>query len=339
MFNKTLVNTLNGTQIARAFIKSLDVQAFPCGRRRSALYNTQNDGSESYRIPFDPEARLNTEANNRKHSSLNGYTQTYLAWEDNKNKFYIAIAGYLFTISLTEYSNANEFGAGLMAAITDALKNLDENFVEEDFAETNTRIYANIVVKDTQLFSGFTNYDTEVLYSQYTEDTDTVLDLLKNENVDYIDASNYYFSGLSFSFTPLTAKNEIRSDLRLPDKDQTVFSLCILEKTESGWVACESAKLPKILHGDTPDSVYIGGELITDILNVANGIITNTFTVEASGNIDLTADAAAGHSGNINAAKLTQNGEQVPIIKVEEKEDDLYQLQIWINQAPPSSDI
>ena len=64
------------------FIKSRYIKAFPCSRRRSNL-TIDTDGNENsvldkYYIPFDPEARLNTEANNRKHSALNGYKQDYL---------------------------------------------------------------------------------------------------------------------------------------------------------------------------------------------------------------------------------------------------------------------
>ena len=69
MFIETRSDTLANEKIKQTFVKSLNVQAFPCGRRRS-------DSNQV--IPFDPEARLNTEANNRKHSGINGYTQTFL---------------------------------------------------------------------------------------------------------------------------------------------------------------------------------------------------------------------------------------------------------------------
>ena len=45
------------------FIKSTCIQAYPCGRRRIPDQTAETAG---FRIPFDPEARLNTEANNRK---------------------------------------------------------------------------------------------------------------------------------------------------------------------------------------------------------------------------------------------------------------------------------
>jgi hypothetical protein len=52
-----------------AFINSLNVQAFPCGRRRSEQITSADD---KYYIPYDPEARLNTEKNN-SNRFITGY--------------------------------------------------------------------------------------------------------------------------------------------------------------------------------------------------------------------------------------------------------------------------
>ena len=106
------------------FIKSTNIQAFPCGRRSSAINydknsNSKIDDDEKYYFPFDPEARLNTEANNRKHSSLNGYTQTYIKqWDTSQKALTMSLAGYLFSIYLvdkqtspnTDFSVVNDFG-------------------------------------------------------------------------------------------------------------------------------------------------------------------------------------------------------------------------------------
>ena len=148
MFIKTRIDTINDTQIARAFVKSAHVQAFPCGRRRSTpiekdLNDIQTAGKVTeYRIPFDPEARLNTEANNRKHSSLNGYTQTYLySWnKDSDNKLSMSIAGYLFSIALTsEYTQVQEFGNGTLQALIDKHKSLDDEFDVDSFTAEQDR--------------------------------------------------------------------------------------------------------------------------------------------------------------------------------------------------------
>ena len=108
-----------------AFIKSKNIQVFPCGRRRS----TDIAGTGT-RLPFDPEARLNTEANNRKHSSLNGFTQTYLKeWDTTGKRLSLSIAGYLFDILLTnddtDYSEAEDFATELLGKLVE-ISDLDD---------------------------------------------------------------------------------------------------------------------------------------------------------------------------------------------------------------------
>ena len=108
MFIETYTDEIAGVDQILTFIKSSNIQAYPCGRRRAVEDRDLNDNDiveadEHIRIPFDPEARLNTEANNRKHSSLNGYTQTYLKeWDEKKKLLTVALAGYLFNITLTD---------------------------------------------------------------------------------------------------------------------------------------------------------------------------------------------------------------------------------------------
>ena len=102
------------------FIKSKNVNVFPCGRRRSNLIDA--DGStltvnDRYYIPFDPEARLNTEANNRKHSGLNGFRQSYIydwSYTASSGVLSLVIEGYLFNIILDyEYRTDDIFGSEL----------------------------------------------------------------------------------------------------------------------------------------------------------------------------------------------------------------------------------
>ena len=332
MFIETHVDTINENteneeQITRTFLKSANVQAFPCGRRRSTSLeaDTNSDGTlEEYRIPFDPEARLNTEANNRKHSSLNGYTQTYLkSWNEKEDgKLILSLAGYLFNITLSSYCEPNTFGNAAVTAL------------EEPSA---TCIYANIVIKDTQLFQGFQNYSTEVLHNQLrleADENEPFLDVLK-DNTDAEDINNYYFSGLSFSAIPLTGIEKTRSEVYkyISELDsheilrERHVSLCILEKdaTTSNWKIYEPARLPKVEHGDIEDSVKIK-HLYLDSLVAKE--TDSTVDIEASGNIKLTGD-----NSTISADKLLQNGYAVPTIELLNKGSDRPQLKITLGPA------
>jgi hypothetical protein len=253
-----------------AFVRSLNVQAYPCGRRKSSLVDADgNSGTvnDRYYIPFDPEARLNTESNNRKYSSLNGFTQTYLKWD--QDVLNIAIAGYLFKINLTDDLRIpNDFGTSIASLI------------EDSSAE---KIYANIIIESLMLFEGFNNYYTEVLRNQSdTESPSSSLDLLINDATitDTSDAKNYYFSGLSFSSVPLALaltepapySNETRyfKKLEKPDNSyQQLISLCILEKVDNEWQIHQPALLPQIEHGDTEGSIKTE-TIITNNLDLIN---------------------------------------------------------------------
>lgn len=299
-----------------AFIKSANVMAYPCGRRRSTFVqnDTNGDGTvganEGTHIPFDPEARLNTEANNRKHSSLNGFTQTYIeSW--TTNTLTLSLAGYLFNIMLASDTErdiekvVDDFGVKAAAAL--------------DAAKDDGKIYANILLEDVPLFRGSTQYNTSILRNQ----SDTAdggpsdcLDLPTMAGGTGLD--KYYFSGLSFSTTPLTGKENV--DLTRSCATSTVsrqneesftqyqVSLCILERvfeevvengettTKEIWKIHQQALLPKIEHGKTEDSIKIG---------------------------------------DITARTITQNGNPVPVITIEkvttvkgDTEVEEYQLKI-----------
>lgn len=276
------------------FIKSTCVQAYPCGRRRSELVTIDKDKDgkmedDSFYVPFDPEARLNTEANNIKHSSLNGYTQTYLySWptvnaELIKDTIVLVLGGYLFSIKVTDTYRSPEAFAAKVA---------DGNTV--------SKIFANVLIEETPLFSGFQDYNTSVLRNQ----TDTVtslptLDILyvnsandpdyeKNLTNAYIsNPENYYFSGLSFSTEPLVEGTTTYSIERLevPNKRiQYVVSLCILEKnTENQWGISQRALLPHIEHGDTENSVKVGA-LTADSIKLSSGLRVPALDVVDTGN-------------------------------------------------------
>jgi hypothetical protein len=306
MFIKTHTDTISDEKIVLTFIKSTNIQAFPCGHRRS----TDVSG---YRIPFDPEARLNTEANNRKHSSLNGYTQTYLDnWDTDNKLLTLALAGYLFSINLdTSCSDSTTFGAiaydiikaksAEQAIAAASLENDDDRnaFILEfnnAFDENYNHLYANILINDTQLFVGSPkNYNTSILGSQSNSADISAIDLLASGTSS--DVANYYFSGLSFSVKPLAtlvrAEEEqlTFADLPFQTRDeavktsskQRVVSLCILDKvlkegtTEYEWKIHEPAKLPRIEHGDLEDSIVVGETLVRSNLTVENDAVIKNY--------------------------------------------------------------
>jgi hypothetical protein len=346
------------------FIKSAHVQAFPCGRRRGNLREGSGaTANEQYYFPFDPEARLNTEANNRKASGLNGFTQTYLKDWDKTNKLLtLALAGYFFDITLSddyigtddvtgEYLfKTNDFGNTIHTSIKQKAESLkaaaDEAGITEDIeAATNvltaaynaTKIYANILIEDAQLFSGFQEYYASVLRNQSSDSADS-LDLLKTtaSTGDIIasrDFNNFYFSGLSFSTTPLTDKTTTRSSavIKGPVK-QTLVSLCILTKTKDQteatptWKIYQPALLPRVEHGEADDTVVVG-DLSANSLTTPKASVTNLLDVQAAGDITLTADAQSEHTGCVNAVKFIQSGSPVPTINLR-KDGDSWQLQI-----------
>lgn len=256
------------------FVKSLNVQAFPCGRRRSI--DLKDSEGNDYYIPFDPEARLNTEVNNRKAVSLNGFSNTYIGKHDS-NALTLFLAGYSFNIKIDDnYSTLNAVFNGIAEALA-------QNPVDT--------IYANIRISQTPLYEGFdTYYETSVLSAQPAIDVvpGTCLDLVKtfagSTPADF-KAENFYFSGLSFSAIPvaeyelsnsadsdITAKRvetgvahivtELYSDQLLT---QQVVSLCIAKKVGNVWYINQEALLPKVTHGDKEDSVSITNLQVTSL--------------------------------------------------------------------------
>lgn len=323
------------TLIPLTFIKSTNVQVYPCGRRRSS-------DIENYRIPFDPEARLNTEVNSRKHSSLNGFTQTYFkssSWDNydssdvNDGSLVISLDGYLFTIKLEkinkgtieapnfeDYRNITEFGAKV-ASNTNA-------------TDENNYIYANILMETVPLYTNDEldlDYETTILrnQSQSSNDSNTAEDALdlpispvanSNNLSELQKIDNYYFSGLSFSVRPLTGNTySTYSEVCHTSSNikKKIVSLCLLEKlTEEEeingiyvpkWKVYEPARLPKIEHGYTEDSIIIGDTHV-DSLDTPTATVTDKLTVTKDIELDLDDDntfAAGISSAKIDTAKIT----------------------------------
>lgn len=253
MFIKTHNTKTDESDIDLAFIKSLNVLVYPCGRRRSEIVGNDDNGDgniteiEQYRIPFDPEARLNTEANNRRHTSLNGFTQTYLnKWDENEKFLSLVLSGYLFNIKLdTGYQAVKDFGDKIIDFLP---------------ARANKNsIYANIIIEETKLFEGFDTYYTEVLRDQSQSGYGlTNLDLLADEDSAQ-ELNNFYFSGLSFSTTPLSGDTSTHSVKFTTNNGlkQYIISLHVLEKISGTWQIYQPSLLPKIEHGSTEDSIRV----------------------------------------------------------------------------------
>lgn len=251
--------------IKLAFIKSSKVKVYPCGRRRSQPIDqdkkttTPND---VYYIPFDPEARLNTEFNNRHYSGLNGFDQSYLKqWSDEESNKIIVLGGYTFYLDLDTLEKTADF-----------VKSLED----KGLTEASNAIYVNIRLERIQLFEGFTDYYTWVLRNQSaTGSALTELDLLKTGETESEDFNNYYFSGLSFSVEALTGENEVRSIVECDIKSnvgtsiistkQQIISLRLFEKINETWTICQEALLPQIIHGKVENSAIID-TLNTNIL-------------------------------------------------------------------------
>lgn len=205
------------------FVKSSNIQVYPCGRRRTQV------GSEN--IPIDPESKIITEENNRRSIALNGYTQNFII-ESNSNNLIIALAGYFFKINFPE----------------------GENFITNEINSDNpstTQIYANLILSPAKLYESESSeyvYNTTVLGDISKSVDDNYLDRSINSSASTSSINDYYFSGLAFS-----------NEGPFVDDSLCINSLCIFKKSSGIWSVCEEAKLPKIEHGSKKDSVVLGG--------------------------------------------------------------------------------
>lgn len=270
---------LNENSPSLGFVKSLNASVFPSGRRRSELvdFDDQNlDGltseHEKYHIPYDPESRLNTEANNTKHSGVNGYTQTYIKDWDLEHLLF-AIGGYLFNIS-TQYESQAALG---YSTAQDAFGKTFAKYVDS----WGTDIYANIRLESVPLYKGFKTYTTCVLRDQTSDSKpktslDVIIgDLAATDALRRTPTECFYFAGLSFSSTPLAfvnkdgvVENTDKSTWKTIETQKTydedgqlyqqVISFKILEKVDDVWVVHQPALLPNIQHGPTDDSIKVG---------------------------------------------------------------------------------
>lgn len=303
------------------FVKSLNIKAFPCGRRRAELIDADNDNKLDGYIPFDPEARLNTEANNRRYSGLNGFKQSYLVNWNSRSVLFV-IGGYLFRIDAA--MDPATFGEK----------------VAEHLGNNVDKIYANIRLVNVELFSGggIGTVSTEVLCEQArTQNPSTCLDfpienVAGNESATYkSDSNNYYFAGLSLSSKDLEAANEF-------EDSSSVISEQILEKDTNGhWQVYNPFRLPKIDHGDTRDSIKIEGDLTVKATDSNAGNISADGAISANGDITAQGSITSAKVLNTPAVKFTDTDDSFAVAmsahKIEDEAGVRYQLQFYTPKA------
>ena len=300
MFIENRTDTISNEKIVLTFLRSLNVQAFPCGKRRSTTVDRAGT-----RIPFDPEARLNTEANNLKHSNINGFAQTYIeSWDDTSKKLTVSLAGYVFSIDLDDVCASPQQFCSYLA---EAAKS------EPDASDVYTNdVYLNILIEETPLFLGEPRaYTTHVLGSLVTSNDESALDLPINGKTESRSAvEDYFFAGIALSPTPLSSaarrKYSASDGASFNTRDDFTYSISVdgasvvkkrivslhlLEKVDDTWKIHEPSKLPNIKHGVDENSVSV------HILE-SDEIRTNTLSIEA-------ANMSTANIGNLDAEALT----------------------------------
>ncbi len=118
-------------------------------------------------------------------------------------------------------------------------------------------------------------YSSWVLRDQTSsnDNPSTSLDMLKDTSSE--DATNYYFSGLSFSLVPLAYDRNAQPTSVINTyyeytTDETIeLSLCILVKPKNSdtWQINQKVLLPSIRHGATEDSVEISNLAVTGTIS------------------------------------------------------------------------
>lgn len=131
--------------MAKGYFKSTDIKVFPC----------------TYRDPeFDPESRLNTEANfallNRYGSGYN-HSSYIVSWENNLLK--VVIGGYYFEIRTINYSLINEDGKDTCLYI---------KLFEKDILQgTKTKVLDNLEKNSTSTAKNYNALDIEINNEKY----------------------------------------------------------------------------------------------------------------------------------------------------------------------------
>jgi hypothetical protein len=334
--------TITENNIKLAFLNSTDIYMYPCSRRSSEPLAPQQSSfiSQQY-IPFDPEARLNTEANNMKLSSTNGFAQNYIrSWWTSTTPFTKVLEN---VPGASDVNNSifpglflNLGGYSFYIPDTDTVDNFGRAVIR-DLGLTGTQnfdIYANIRLEKTPLYQEVdeededegVNVNTWVLRNQTATSVrgTACLDLLVGDQTanqpDY--ASSFFFSGLSFSVRPLAGdfssqnnknKESYKSTIYHVQGgfDQQVISLHIMHYSDSNntWEIFQPALLPHIWHDPEEDSVAVEyfrvheKAEVGDDINLLGNVVANQPNKRAYFN-DLRVDSNLGVAGN---TQLTGN--------------------------------
>ncbi len=283
MFNKIHgIGAGENSAYELVFVGSKYVKAFPSGRRRAL-----KDAANNLYIPFDQEAKLNTEFNNRKHTSLNGLASSFYngkSWSTDALK--VVIGGYSFDISLNEDHNSiNNFCRGILNTIS-TYKELNSTTENIDAVAEDGAIYVNIKLEKTPLYESTDaalDCDTWVLRNQSSADAISYLDIAAVDNPTTSD--NYYFSGLSFSRKPVaTTPNGTDRFFKETSGSGTVqqdysLKLFVYNTTSKNWSINPKVMLPEIEHGDTEHSIKLNELFVNSIKQGSNKLVVPTLEV------------------------------------------------------------
>lgn len=273
MFNKVhKIGVEPGATADLVFVGSKYVKAFPCGRRRAQ----KAANSDAY-IPFDQEAKLNTEFNNRKHIGTNGLASSFYNGKNwSADILKIVIGGYTFNIDLNDsYNEENTFCRGILKAIGDnnSIDTSTTNLVDNIAGTSNRAIYANIKLASVHLFESsddaLDSY-TWILKNQSNDDNISYLDIATTTSPST--SNDYYFSGLSFSVVPIATTLESTDRFFNETSSQQDYSLKLFvydENTEQ-WKINPTIFLPEIEHGETDKSVKVE-ELFVNSIKLGTG--------------------------------------------------------------------
>lgn len=228
------INVLSDSEANRVFLSSRNINVFPCSRRgREEL----EDSIKQY----DPEARLNTERTNRLHTAVNGFTKSFI---DSFNTYDITVKDENGEERETE-TNTLIF---VLAGYYVEAKNFNPTAIASALgSSTGGTIYAHLSLYDKASLSA-EGYFTEILYRQFATTTDSqYLDITYSDT----NTTNDFFVGISF-----TKEAELDKTLNIPS-----YNLPLFTYSGSNWELVQTSLLPKVEHGETEDSIKLGGNL------------------------------------------------------------------------------
>lgn len=268
---------------SRVFLRSEDINVFPCSRRG------QNLAADSVKY-YDPEARLNTERTNRLHTAVNGFKDSFISnYNSITNNMVFVLAGYRIET-----------------------KNFNPSVIAEALGPDTTALYAHLRLHtNVSLDAG--DYFTEMLYRQSDSNDD------KNYlDVSYVDGSRSgdFFVGVSFTNELVDDNDPTVTVHNLPlfsyaDGEWQLVQTSLLPKIEHGETA-DSLKVKgdfTVTHGEqtsfkvTKDKTILGPTQMSELTVAGNAQIDGATTI----NDDLTAKNLTITDGKVTTPTLDAN--------------------------------